>query len=143
MYLQKRVPEVSLQDRLERLVDRTLLAKSKEHGACSNGHKKHAPDAVHPGAVITGLGQIETTGVHHGQGCLCVDAAVVLQHGDLLVVYGSGSGQQLVFQMFLGHIVQVAAVVDNAGINGRLFGAVDDEGNTVPTKGLEVSSGGK
>ena len=28
-------------------------------------------------------------------------------------------------------------------VNGRLFGAVDDEGNTVPTKGLEVSSGGK
>lgn len=28
-------------------------------------------------------------------------------------------------------------------VNSRLFGAVDDEGNTVPTKGLEVSSGGK
>lgn len=28
-------------------------------------------------------------------------------------------------------------------VNGRLFGAVDDEGNTVPTKGLEVSSGGR
>ena len=67
MYLQKRVPEVSLRDRQNRLVDRTLLAKSKEHGACSNGHKKHAPDAVHPGAVITGLGQIEAASVHHSQ----------------------------------------------------------------------------
>lgn len=28
-------------------------------------------------------------------------------------------------------------------VNGRLFGAVDDEGNAVPTKGLEVSSCGK
>lgn len=28
-------------------------------------------------------------------------------------------------------------------VNGRLFGAVDDEENTVPTKGLEVSSCGK
>ena len=28
-------------------------------------------------------------------------------------------------------------------VNGRLFGAVDDEGNTVPAKGLEVSSRGK
>ena len=28
-------------------------------------------------------------------------------------------------------------------VNGRLFGAVDDEGNTGPTKGLEVSARGK
>lgn len=28
-------------------------------------------------------------------------------------------------------------------VNGRLFGAVDDEGNTVSTKGMEVSSCGK
>ena len=121
MYLQKRVPEVSLRDRWKRLVDGTLLAKSKKHGTCSNSHQKHASDAIHPGAVITGLGQVKAAGIHNGQGRFCIHAAVVFHHVDLLAAHGSGSGHQLVFQMFLGHIFEITGVLDDFGIPGVIL----------------------
>ena len=71
--------------------------------------------------MIACLGKIKTAGVHHSQGRFCIDAAVVFHHVDLLAVHGSGSGQQFMLQVLLGHIVQVAVVLNNAGIPGIIL----------------------
>jgi len=71
--------------------------------------------------VITGLGQVKAAGIHNGQGRFCIHAAVVFHHVDLLAVHGSGSGHQLVFQMFLGHIFEITGVLDDFGIPGVIL----------------------
>ena len=83
-----------------------LLAGSEDNDACSASHGDDAQNAEHPGTMVTGLGQVEAAGVDHGQRSVGVDAAVVLQHIDVVAVNGSGGGQQVVLQMLLGHVVQ-------------------------------------
>ena len=62
------------------LVLLALAGNQEQHEHCAS-HSDHANDGEYHGAVITGLGQVEATGVDDGQRCLCVGAAVILQHG--------------------------------------------------------------
>ena len=71
--------------------------------------------------MVTGFGQIKAAGVHNGQKSFGVLAAVVLQHIDSIAVNGCGSGQQMVLQMNLGHILQIAGIIDDGGIPGVIL----------------------
>ena len=53
-----------------------LLAGSDVQDTCSTGHDQNAKDGEHQGAVITGFGQIKSTGIDHGQRCQGVYGAV-------------------------------------------------------------------
>ena len=58
------------------LVVLLALAGNQEQNEHSASHSDHTNDSEDHGAVIAGLGQVETTGVHDGQRCLCVGAAI-------------------------------------------------------------------
>ena len=57
--------------------------------------------------MIAGLGQVKALGVLHGQGHFGVGGAVVLQHGDFVLVHGCGGGGIVVGQCPLGDIGQL------------------------------------
>ena len=84
----------------------TLLTGSQNDHCSRTGHSQDTEDSEHHGAVITGFGQIEATGVDHGQRSFCIGRAVILQHVDCVAVNSCGSGQQVVSQLLLGHVVQ-------------------------------------
>ena len=56
------------------LVVLLALASDQEQNEHCASHCDHADDSEDHGAVITGLRQVEATGVHDGQRCLCVSA---------------------------------------------------------------------
>ena len=91
--------------------------------------------------MITGLRQIETTGVNDLQGYGSVDAAVVLQHIDLVAVNGCGSGQQVVLQVLLGHVLQIAGVVDDGCVTGIVLDQAQDIGSVDVAQLLSLSLG--
>ena len=62
--------------------------------------------------MITGLGQVKTTGVDNGQRGLRIFAAVAFQHSDLLAVYSGRGGHELVLQVFLGMVGDTIGAVD-------------------------------
>ena len=94
-----------------------LLIQNQQNGH-GTSHEQDTCQGNHNGAVVTSLGQVKATGLHHSQWRFGIDTAVVLHHVDLLTVHGSGGSQQLVFQMLLGHIVEITVIVDNGSISG-------------------------
>ena len=93
-----------------------LLFGSQDNDGCGTSHSNDAQNIKDHGTMVTGFGQVKATGVHNGQGSFGVLAAVVLQHIDSFAVNGCGSGQQVVLQMDLGHILQIAGIIDDGGI---------------------------
>jgi len=83
-----------------------LLSGDQQDQSTGSCHHADADDAEHPGAGITGLGQIVATGVDNGQRRMGIDRAVVLQHVDSVAVHGSRGSQQVVSKLLLGHIVE-------------------------------------
>ena len=83
-----------------------LLSGDQQDQSTGSCHHADADDAEHPGAGITGLGQIVATGVDNGQRRMGIDRAVVLQHVDSVAVHGGRGGQQVVGKLLLGHIVE-------------------------------------
>ena len=81
-----------------------------------------------PGAVVTGLRQVKTAGVDDLQGNNGVDAAVVFQHVDVIAVDGCGSGQQVVLQVLLRHVLQITGVVDDGCIARIVLDQAQDIG---------------
>ena len=105
-----------------------LLAGSDVQDTCSTGHDQDAKDGEHQGAVVTGFRQIKATGVDHSQRSLGILAAIVYQHGDLVAVHSSGSGQQVMLQMLLGHVLQIAGIVDDLSVAGIVLDQTQDIG---------------
>ena len=81
-----------------------LLFDSQNNDTGCGGHQENAHQAVHPGTVIAGLGQVKTLGVLYGQGNFGVSRTVVFQHGDVILVHGCGNGGVVVRQCPLGDI---------------------------------------
>lgn len=97
-----------------------LPGHSKQHKG-RTGHEQDAAYGEQHGAVVTSLGQVETTGIDHGQRGFRVGTAVVREHIDLLAADGCGSGQALVLQVLLRHILQIAGVLDDFCIPGIIL----------------------
>ena len=101
-----------------RLVGITLLPENHHDDNGCAGHQQDADDTECHSAGIAGLRQIKTAGIDDLQGNNGVCAAVIVQHVDILAVDGGGCGQQVVLQMGLRHILEVASAFDNGCIPG-------------------------
>ena len=95
------------------LVLLALAGNQEQHEHCAS-HSDHANDGEYHGAVITGLGQVEATGVDDGQRCLCVSAAVILQHGHTVAVNACVGGHQGVLHKKPCHRERICADIDLA-----------------------------
>ena len=80
--------------------------------------QERARNGEHFCAVVAGVGQFKATGVDHAQRRFGVGGAVVREHGHGVAVHCGAGGQQMVFQVLLGHILQVSRVVDDRGVPG-------------------------
>lgn len=98
-----------------------LLLQGDHHHQQSAGNESNTGSTEDPGAGIAGFRQVEATGVDHGQRCFCVVAAVIGEHIHRVAVHGSGNRQQMMLQVYLGHILQVAGIVDDLSITGIIL----------------------
>ena len=101
-----------------RLVGITLLPENHHDDNGCAGHQQDADDTECHSAGIAGLRQIKTAGIDDFQRNDGICTAVIVQHVDILAVDSGGCGQQVVLQMGLRHILEVAGVFDNGCIPG-------------------------
>ena len=95
--------------------------KEERNTAGGAENQERAADGERPRAVIAGLRQVKAAGIDHPQGRFCVGGAVICQHGYGVAVHCCAGGQQVVFQMLLRHVLQVAGIVDDCGIPGVIL----------------------
>ena len=88
------------------LLGRLLLAAADDDAHSGAGHQQDTQQAVHPHTAITGGRQIEAAGIDHSQRSMGILGTVVLQHVDIIAINSCGSGQQVMLQLLLGHVVQ-------------------------------------
>ena len=103
-----------------------LLLHGDHHKHQCTGDQHDTRCTADPGAVVTGLRQVEATGVDHLQGSFCVVTAVVGEHIHGVAVHSSGNGQQMMLQVYLGHILQVAGIVDDLSVAGIVLDETQD-----------------
>ena len=94
-----------------------LLAADDDNGSNGGGHSQNADHAVHPNAVVAGLGQVKALGVYYGQRDDSRNRAVVFFHLHGVAVHGGGRGQQF---NAAGLAVFASAVSGNGDMNAVL-----------------------
>ena len=77
-----------------------VLLTAADHDEGCHAQQGHAANGEHPHAVATGLGQIKSGVVNHGQG----DDGIAIGHGDVLAIDRSAGGQQLGTALLAGTI---------------------------------------